>query len=678
MKRKIKQLVISIFVFLIGISIVSNGIKAALTSENYSHTSPIPSSWNGVYATVKNHRYKYENGKIYLKVVWGTNSAYTDGEYRGYDFFWLKNVSGTTIWSYDSRRASMTSSSNNFSYRGSTFYYKEGDWVQISGAAPNKPTVSFSGTGTSKTANLSATANNTPVYYYDYSWSSGPHGTGDVQFDPITSSTAALPDYVVAYYYTIDTSPSTTVTKSHTKITTESINVGSYKNASTTYYLHVAAMSYTGLLSSTTHIAIPTNYAYLDLAGMLDGASSSTLGSYGTVDVYVNGTLVANDVNDFYEQYPIGSSYSISDIKAATGKTYNGVYSGSTSGTISSGGNTTRLSFSTNSYTVAFRGNGNTGGSTPNQTFKYGTGQNLNANGYTKTGYTFSKWTTNANGTGTSYTDKQYVNNLTTTNGGTIYLYAQWTPNKYTVKFNGNGSTSGSTADQSFTYDVAQKLNKNGYSRAGYTFNGWNTKADGTGTSYTDQQSVINLTSTNNGTVYLYAQWKVIPPELDTKKSYYYKDSVITVSEIIQDNASASDVVEGNITDKIVITKFTYLDGTVVNNPKTLDTSKLGEVTVEYSVTNERGATVTQTNIVTIVERGSSTDSQSNQPLIYSRFISDEELWDGTNAIDSLHTSSIWRTQDYSSQLKDAIDNTTPLAGYDFINDPTFKANARR
>lgn len=681
MKRKLKQLVISIFVFLIGISIISSGIRAVLTSENYSHTSPIPTNWNGVYATVKNHRYKYENGKIYLKVVWGTVS---DNK-TGYDYFWIKNGSGTTLWTYDSRRASMTSGPNNFVYSNrttgyvnKTWYYKEGDWVQISGAAPNKPTVSFSGTGTSSTANLSATANYTANYYYDYSWSSGPHGSGDVQFDPITSSTAALQDYVVAYYYIINTSPSTTVTKSHTKITTESINVGSYENASTTYYLHVAAMSYTGLLSQTTHIAIPTNYAYLDLNGRLDGTNSGSLGNYGTADVYINGTRVANDVTDFYDQFPIGTSYSISDIKATTGHTYNGVYSGSVSGTISSGGNSPRLSFSTNTYTVAFRGNGHTGGTTPNQTFTYGTGQNLNANGYTKTGYTFSNWATNADGSGTTYSNRQYVNNLTATNGGTIYLYAQWTPNKYTVRFNGNGSTSGSTADQSFTYDQAQNLNVNGYVRDGYTFNGWNTRADGTGTSYTDRQSVINLTSTSNGTVTLYAQWKVIPPELDTKKSYYYKDSVITVNEIIQDNASASDVVEGNITDKIVITKFTYPDGTVVTNPSTLDTSKLGEVTVEYSVTNDRGATVTETNIVTIVERGSSTDSQTDQPLIYSRFISDEDLWDGTNAIDSLHTDSVWRTPEYRSQLNDAIDNTTPLTGYDFINDPVFKANARR
>ena len=45
----------------------------------------------------------------------------------------------------------------------------------------------------------------------------------------------------------------------------------------------------------------------------------------------------------------------------------------------------------------------------------------------------------------------------------------------------------------SHTYDVAKALTSNGYSLAGYTFGGWNTKADGTGTSYSDGQNVKNL-----------------------------------------------------------------------------------------------------------------------------------------------------------------------------------------
>ena len=106
-----------------------------------------------------------------------------------------------------------------------------------------------------------------------------------------------------------------------------------------------------------------------------------------------------------------------------------------------------------------------------------------------------------------------------------ITLIAQWTPINYTVIFNGNGAT-GSTASQGFTYDQAKNLNSNAFQKK-YTvtfdlndgstatsgvapsiFKGWNTAANGSGTSYSDRQSVKNLTTTNNGSVTLYAQWQ--------------------------------------------------------------------------------------------------------------------------------------------------------------------------
>ncbi|MBO6305979.1 MAG: InlB B-repeat-containing protein, partial [Paludibacteraceae bacterium] len=105
--------------------------------------------------------------------------------------------------------------------------------------------------------------------------------------------------------------------------------------------------------------------------------------------------------------------------------------------------------------------------------------------------------------------NQQSVNNLTTTNGGIFNLYAKWTANTYKVKFNGNGSTSGSMSDQNFTYGTAQNLTANGFSRTGYTFAGWATSSTGA-KAYNNQQSVNNLTATNGGTFNLYAVWSVV------------------------------------------------------------------------------------------------------------------------------------------------------------------------
>ena len=100
-------------------------------------------------------------------------------------------------------------------------------------------------------------------------------------------------------------------------------------------------------------------------------------------------------------------------------------------------------------YTVKFNGNGNTGGSMSAQEFTCGESKALTANAFTKTGHTFAGWATTANGS-VVYNDKQSVN-LSSTNDATITLYAQWTPNKYTVNFtaspNGYGSVTQAKID---------------------------------------------------------------------------------------------------------------------------------------------------------------------------------------------------------------------------------------
>ena len=88
-----------------------------------------------------------------------------------------------------------------------------------------------------------------------------------------------------------------------------------------------------------------------------------------------------------------------------------------------------------------------------------------------------------------------------------ISFNAAWTAHHYSVSYNANGG-SGEMDDQDFTYGVSQQLSANSFTApTGYHFTGWNTAADGSGTGYDDVQSVQNLTSENNATVTLYAQW---------------------------------------------------------------------------------------------------------------------------------------------------------------------------
>ena len=170
-------------------------------------------------------------------------------------------------------------------------------------------------------------------------------------------------------------------------------------------------------------------------------------------------------------------------------------------------------------YTVTYNSNkpttasGTITGSTGNSNHTYDSAKNLTTNGYTLIGWTFAGWNTKEDGTGTSYTNGQEVTNLSNTNGATVTLYAQWTANKYTVIYNSNkpatasASVTGNTADSTHTYDIEISLTKNGYSLTGWTFAGWNTAENGTGTSYADEAKVVNQTATNGGKITLYAQW---------------------------------------------------------------------------------------------------------------------------------------------------------------------------
>ena len=97
---------------------------------------------------------------------------------------------------------------------------------------------------------------------------------------------------------------------------------------------------------TSVSLAFSTTAAVLDVDAILDGTSHETLGTYGTVDVYIDNVLTAEGVTEFNQTLPVGTSYEFR-VSAADGKIYNGVPSGSLTGTVSIGGNVTVLSFST-------------------------------------------------------------------------------------------------------------------------------------------------------------------------------------------------------------------------------------------------------------------------------------------------------------------------------------------
>lgn len=170
---------------------------------------------------------------------------------------------------------------------------------------------------------------------------------------------------------------------------------------------------------------------------------------------------------------------------------------------------TVNAQWSANAYTVKYNAN------KPSKASKSVTGMPSNISAVydssfklgaapSLTGWTFGGWYSDAACTKKVGGANDTAINLTSTLNGTVNLYAKWTANTYTVKYNKNGG-SGSMGNVTHTYDTAKKLTKNTFSRANYTFLGWSTSANAVTPTYKDEASVSTLAT--SGTVTLYAVW---------------------------------------------------------------------------------------------------------------------------------------------------------------------------
>lgn len=158
---------------------------------------------------------------------------------------------------------------------------------------------------------------------------------------------------------------------------------------------------------------------------------------------------------------------------------------------------------------LTYDGNGATGGKTDPQNGVTDQKVNVRQNGFTRDGYTFVRWDTQADCRGKAVNpgDKWTLQ-------GSSTLYACWAGNMQPLTYHGNGATGGNTAAQSGKTGDELTTNANGFTRDGYTFVEWNTKADGTGGHYgKGTNGVAKWTMLPAGND-LYAIWQANPANI--------------------------------------------------------------------------------------------------------------------------------------------------------------------
>ena len=198
---------------------------------------------------------------------------------------------------------------------------------------------------------------------------------------------------------------------------------------------------------------------------------------------------------------------------------------------------TVSTSFTPNTYQVQFHRNGGSG-STVYQNFTYDEAQNLTANTYTKTGYSFAGWALTTSGD-VAYANSAEVSNLTNTDNGTFHLYAKWTANPYTVTLDidedHHGTIDGKDTEASVTFDAAPTAiaaAKLPTAANGYCFMGFFTASGGSGVKIinADGTWVANETGYMSSGNWVYA-------DNTTIYAYYKKAEItgLTVSPVTAD-----------------------------------------------------------------------------------------------------------------------------------------------
>lgn len=213
--------------------------------------------------------------------------------------------------------------------------------------------------------------------------------------------------------------------------------------------------------------------------------------------------------------YTVGGTITLPSDPNRAGYTFNGWFVNSSGGTAlvspysppSTGALTLFAQWTPIQYTVTYNGNTSDGGNAPTNATTYITGSSIpvvgNTGSLTKAGYTFSDWTLNAQGAGTTYAAGSNYTVVTSN----VTFYARWIATPYSVTYSATSSTGGSAPTDSSTYTIGQNVpvrgNLGSLVRTGYTFSGWTDNSAGTGTVYQSGNNYVVAASN----IVFYPKW---------------------------------------------------------------------------------------------------------------------------------------------------------------------------
>ncbi len=336
---------------------------------------------------------------------------------------------------------------------------------------------------------------------------------------------------------------------------------------------------------------------------------------------------------------------------------------------------TTGVTFATLPYTVTYKGNGNTGGTAPNDSSQYEYGATVTVLGQgdlERAGYTFSGWATNADGTGTTYKEDDTFS----MGSGNINLWAKWIINGYTVTFLDHDGTQLKTETVAHGNSATAP---DAPTREGYTFTGWDKAYDNVisdlevTVQYNINEYKVSFASTGGSAVdFIKADYgtTITEPTVPSKEGYtfggWYKEAgLINRWNFESDTIPAEDISLYAKWDTVDYSITYNLDGGANNgiNPSsyTIETDTITLCTPTRTGYTFLGWYDAQTdgNKISDIVKGSTGDK-----TLWARWISNESLWISVNP--DIVAGSI----NFSQEFELALNNDT-VAGTVYASDIT-------
>ena len=423
-------------------------------------------------------------------------------------------------------------------------------------------------------------------------------------------------------------------------------------NNSTIYYGDVISITAASAVNGYTNPTVATNSYTIsgDFTLPTDKITPGSLKTYTITWKNYDGTVLETDKNVTYGTTPTYNG--ATPTKPATAQ-YTYTFSGWSPTVVPVTGDATytaQFTPYTRTYTITFNvNNSNYGSVSPTSVANvpYGATFSTSSNTCTINGTKVTATTKSATGYTTGFSS--WSNTGKVEGAKTVTANFTRTANTYTIKFNGNGATSGSTASQTKTYGTNLTLSTNGFAKTGYTFLGWSTSSSATTATYGNGATLTtDLSSTKDATVNLYAIWQIntytltMPVRPTGVASYsitrtpnasgapaaqtfsgttsaqtqtiYYGDTLtITASASsgygTPTTSLSATTVSGNVTATVTAGTYTPSWHTILSSSKTLTTSSSTTATVSGLKANTK---------TRIWFSGSMTDNGAYSPLSYT------------------------------------------------------------